>query len=1826
MRFGKKFCLQNIFNCVFRVIVSFCLIATILPLSPKVSKAEETNQSLMTDYQPTINEVISSSGFKHPGVGLTKEHLENIREQVRAQKEPWITYFNEMLNSSAASKTVSSSNQSSVDPTKPGTVAFNSKGVQSQFIADALKAYTQAILYNITGDETYRTNAMHIIRIWSQMDPEKYAYYTDAHIHSGIPLFRMVSAAEILRYTSTQNPKLEWTDKDTEDFTNNLINPVINTLQYDNNYFMNQHLYPLIGAMSGYIFTDNSERYNEGVEWFTVNKTAVDQGQNGSIKQLFRLVDTNILTGEKLDTPRVQIAEMGRDQAHSTGDVINVDYLSRMLLAQGTKVDPVTGTVSTADNAVNTYDFLNKRILEGADYFARYMLGYDTPWTPLAAHTDADGSPTIIYKELSGAYRGRIGGNVYGLYYYYKYSEGLDMEKEAPYFTEMFKKRHPFWWDWVDGGADYWLYIPKEAEAEGEEYLPKVSANPDLIEIENRYTSLDDNSKTLQEGNTSFVRINATEQGSKIAIVGSGTDSKTIGLRIRTNGTAKMDSIGTLTLPDTDGQWKYVTYTMNNFQGFGDLVYLTIKGNAATSVDIDHVNIRAGNQLTPPKFNAGDNSINLFGYAGSEAAIQFDFSATDDDASEVVTYQMDHKPEGAVFDESTGAFSWKPTESGTYSIVVSASDGNTVTAREVQIVVTDDRHSAVSAVVASYDANTKYIEETLNQYKQVYEDVMNIISSVSDNVFYQKLEDLNKAVQNLKELTPLLEDGSMDYSHMFVSSTFGNQIVNLLDRDNYTFAGYYLAENLTYYMDLGPNYRVSADSFQMQVRASFPERIGGVAIFGSNDKENWTRLTPDTTTVTEDMQSLAVSDDLKNKQFRFLKVQMIEPPVGNPMFELSEFRIFGERHEVVNKLSSVTISSDQSKQNRISIGDTVKLSFTSTEIIKDVDAMIQGHPAKVKSDDGINWVAEAVMGPDTPEGTVKFSIHYKTKDGVEAAETLFTTDNSSLYLVDESDLIRYIIESTDITDSSGRSPEDAAKTASVLFDGNPGSITDYRVNGSGYGGWVSFDFKEGGYAQLKKVELLARQDGNFGRIGGAVIQGSKDGTTWSTISNAAIATKEWQTLTINSTEKFRYIRIYNSNNWYGNMSEVRFHGESFTKDFVPIENVSIRSDNSSDSSIALPGDTVTLTFTTEYELKNARVFFGDEELIVTSENNRTWSAEYTVDKEKYTVGELEFTIMADNGPTVKNTTDDSEVIVIDSLDVALEEAENLHKENYTRLSYYQFMNQVQLVKDKLDRPEYSKTELARILYDAKSLLVQNVWTIYPFEGNAESSNGLSNGTVSGTPVYKEGIIGQAIELNGHDRYITLPENHPLLDYDEITVATWVKWNGGSNWQRIFDFGNNTSEYLFLTPKSGSNTLRFAIKNDGGEQIVETSPLPVNEWVHVAVTLGNNTAKLYVNGKEVKSANGMTIKPSDIQPTINYIGKSMWPDPLFNGMLDEFSIFNYALSADQIKEVYHNNPIENVDTTLLDFLLKEANKALNQGDYPDERKEQLLQAIEQAESVYEGNLTQEAVDHASAALDEAIKNLKKPVDSTSPEGQFTINKGAEFTNMQNVTLSLEATDDMSEVILVRYSYNAKEWTDWEEFNTSKQLTLPHGNGEKTVFVEFKDQAGNISKSNQQTITLDTAAPVIEFIGHQETYSVDSIIKITCNITDELSGVASEECQKVEGPAYEFELGINKVTAAATDKAGNTTKKEIQFTVNVDFDSLSRLTESFVTKEEVAQSLIDKLQKAKVWGEKNNKEAMNGQINAFENQLKAQSGKSISEENIKILINLLKQLKG
>jgi hypothetical protein len=186
---------------------------------------------------------------------------------------------------------------------------------------------------------------------------------------------------------------------------------------------------------------------------------------------------------------------------------------------------------------------------------------------------------------------------------------------------------------------------------------------------------------------------------------------------------------------------------------------------------------------------------------------------------------------------------------------------------------------------------------------------------------------------------------------------------------------------------------------------------------------------------------------------------------------------------------------------------------------------------------------------------------------------------------------------------------------------------------------------------------------------------------------------------------------------------------------------------------------------------------------------------------------------------------------------------------------------------------------------------------------ADSSGNGKNAALSGGATWVAGHAGNALSLNGSNAYGSLPTGI-VSALNDFTVATWVKVDASTNWTRIFDFGTGTSTSMFLTPKAGSSGggLRFAIttSGSGGEQQLNAPALATGVWKHVAVTLSGTTGRLYVDGVQVASNTSMTLKPSSLGNTnLNYLGKSQYSDPYLQGALDDFRIYNRALSASEI---------------------------------------------------------------------------------------------------------------------------------------------------------------------------------------------------------------------------------------------------------------------------------------------------------------------------------------
>jgi len=150
-----------------------------------------------------------------------------------------------------------------------------------------------------------------------------------------------------------------------------------------------------------------------------------------------------------------------------------------------------------------------------------------------------------------------------------------------------------------------------------------------------------------------------------------------------------------------------------------------------------------------------------------------------------------------------------------------------------------------------------------------------------------------------------------------------------------------------------------------------------------------------------------------------------------------------------------------------------------------------------------------------------------------------------------------------------------------------------------------------------------------------------------------------------------------------------------------------------------------------------------------------------------------------------------------------------------------------------------------------------------------------------------------------------------------------------------------------------------------------------------------------------------------------------------------------------------------------------------------------------------------------------------IDTVVPDtGSITINSGDAITNSLEAALTLSASDALSGVTSMMISESSFfTGASWESYSTTKAYTLTSSDGTKTVYVKFKDAAGNESSVYSDTIILDTTDPegpvVIESPTSNE-YTNSQTITLELSGTDELTEVVLMmicENESFEGCSWE-----------------------------------------------------------------------------------------------------------
>ena len=166
-----------------------------------------------------------------------------------------------------------------------------------------------------------------------------------------------------------------------------------------------------------------------------------------------------------------------------------------------------------------------------------------------------------------------------------------------------------------------------------------------------------------------------------------------------------------------------------------------------------------------------------------------------------------------------------------------------------------------------------------------------------------------------------------------------------------------------------------------------------------------------------------------------------------------------------------------------------------------------------------------------------------------------------------------------------------------------------------------------------------------------------------------------------------------------------------------------------------------------------------------------------------------------------------------------------------------------------------------------------------------------------------------------------------------------------------------------------------------------------------------------------------------------------------------------------------------------------------------------------------------------------------LDTSKPTGNtISINSNAAYTQSTSVTLTLSSTG-ASEMCIS----NTNSCTSWEPYATSKSWTLTSTDGNKTVYVWYKDIAGNISDVVSDLITLDSAAPSSNSvsINNNDAYTTSTSVTLTLNSTGatKMCISNSSSCSSYLNYATSYNwtlssgLGSKTVYVYFKDEAGN-----------------------------------------------------------------------------------------
>jgi hypothetical protein len=210
---------------------------------------------------------------------------------------------------------------------------------------------------------------------------------------------------------------------------------------------------------------------------------------------------------------------------------------------------------------------------------------------------------------------------------------------------------------------------------------------------------------------------------------------------------------------------------------------------------------------------------------------------------------------------------------------------------------------------------------------------------------------------------------------------------------------------------------------------------------------------------------------------------------------------------------------------------------------------------------------------------------------------------------------------------------------------------------------------------------------------------------------------------------------------------------------------------------------------------------------------------------------------------------------------------------------------------------------------AQTSLTNGLVGYWPFNGNANDASGHGlNGTINGATLATDrfGRANAAYSFDGSSSYISFA-GLPTSQTNNWTVSSWIKPASlpqlGTAVCVGFDNGiSGTANGYQMCINSGDSGIpgnQFtAIYGGIATYSSGIAFASTNTWTQIVLLRSNGIASFYVNGTKV----GGTVSGNPRVPTAFTIG-SCTGFRFFNGLIDDVRVYNRALSANEVVQLY-----------------------------------------------------------------------------------------------------------------------------------------------------------------------------------------------------------------------------------------------------------------------------------------------------------------------------------